>query len=118
MNLRKLICICLVSLFLLGLAVSVYGRSTPRGVVQKLGSMSPYNIMDLVTNTTGTSPAYVIRADILETPGEELGSDLGTSDANLYIRKLGNGMTVPYYVGAGVQLSQFATQWQAGQTTR
>jgi len=74
--------------------------------------------MDLVTNTTGTSPAYVIRADILETPGEELGSDLGTSDANLYIRKLGNGMTVPYYVGAGVQLSQFTTQWLAGQNLR
>jgi len=118
MNLRKVINICLIAMLQLGVAVSIAGRSTPRIVTQKLACQSPINIMDIVTNTTGTSPSYVIRADVLETAGEELGSDLGTSDANLYIRKLGNGMTVPYYIGAGVQLSQFITQWQAGQTLR
>lgn len=118
MYLRKVINICLIAMLQLGVAVSIAGRSTPRIVTQKLACQSPINIMDIVTNTTGTSPSYVIRADVLETAGEELGSDLGTSDANLYIRKLGNGMTVPYYIGAGVQLSQFITQWQAGQTLR
>jgi hypothetical protein len=45
-----------------------------------------------------------------------MGTNLGTPVTSLYVRKLGNGGTVPYYVAIFVQLGTFPTQWVAGNT--
>lgn len=113
MNIRKLVILCVATCALLSVAVSAKAQSTPRIVTQKLVCDPPYDILNIVTNTTGSSPDYQIEADILETPGETLSWSPG-SDPNpqLYIRKQGDNVVV------AVQLSQFTTQWEAGQTLR
>lgn len=101
------------------LALSIIYGGTPRALTQKICCTAPFQILDYVTNTgTTTSSNYIVRADILETTGEEVGTDLGTTAANLRLFKAGNGTTVPYYAAISVQLGQFATQWGSGNTLR
>ena len=101
-----------------GSSMLLFG-GTARVLTQKVSCADPYQIFDYVTNTgTTTSNNYIVRADILETTGEELGTDLGTTPTNLRIYKAGNGTTTPYYAAITIQLGNFATQWVSGNTLR
>lgn len=98
---------------------SLSGQGLPRILIQKLSCSAPNQILDYVTNTgLTTSDNYTVRADILETPGEEIGTDLGTSVSSIRIYKAGNGATVPYYAAIAVQMAQFPTPWAVGNTLR
>ncbi len=105
-------------LALLALSAQLF-CGTPRVLTQKVACTEPNQVLDYVTNTgVTTSASYTVRADILETENEELGTDLGTAATYLRIYKAGNGTTVPYYAAISVQLGQFDTQWAAGNTLR
>jgi len=102
-------------LFILVTSVALYA-GTPRSYVQKL-VWAEGDILDVVQNTGIThNENFVVTADIVETPGEVMGSSLGTHEGSIRICKTGNGTVVPYFAAIFLQLGTFETQWLAGQT--
>lgn len=90
-----------------------------RVYTQKVVAADPAaNIFDIVTNTSSaTSPLYIIQADILETPGEILTTEVGNTQGHIWapvgslrINRLST------HVVTSLQLANFPTPWQAGQT--
>lgn len=102
-------------LFILITSVALYA-GTPRSYVQKL-VWAEGDILDVVQNTGIThNENFVVTADIVETPGEVLGTNLGTPISSIRICKTGNGTNVPFMAAIFLQLGTFTTQWEVGQT--
>ncbi|MCK9558361.1 MAG: hypothetical protein M0R50_10030, partial [Candidatus Cloacimonetes bacterium] len=102
-------------LFALVVIVSL-SAGTSRTYVQRV-VWENGEILDLVTNTGSThNENFIVTADIEETVGEVLGTNLATPISSIRLCKTGNGTIVPYYAAVFLQLGTFTTQWVAGQT--
>lgn len=103
----------LLILVILIASVSFLNAATARVYMQKV-------VLDtgaMPGNPTDNNPiaGYKLTADVVETTGEVLSTDINVS-TTITVKRTGNGTSVPYYVVAYLNLAGFSTQWVAGQT--
>jgi len=107
-----IIAIALMALVLL----SAQPRTTPRVYVQKLSLENGEN-PQISWNGTKSAPEYYVKAYIVERPKDVVTTDKSPINT-IAVKEIGDNLKFPISVILSVQLGNFKTQWNAGETLR